>query len=161
PDTAGAGRNVLAYTANLGNGVEFTIAAEEATSRRGALWDAGTNSMSLGSFPGPNTWTGTGAQSCAFSSVTSDNNIGNAAAPFSTGSSCATGDYAAQSIPDIVGSLRVDQSWGSAEVNGAVHQVRGNFYGNDTQSTIIAGPNAFTGIRPGDVWGWATLAGIV
>src|SRR5215470_10430268 len=161
PDTAAAGRNLVAYTATLGNGVSWMIAAEDATSRRGALWDAGTNSMSLGSFPGPNAWNGVGAQSCAFSSVTSDNNIGNAAAPFSIASSCATGDYAAQSIPDIVGALRVDQSWGSAEINGALHQVRGNFYGNDTQATIVAGPNAFTGIRPGDVWGWATLAGIV
>jgi len=46
--------------------------------------------------------------------VTSDQNIGNAAAPLSVSGACATGDYAAQSIPDIVGSLRVDQSWGSA-----------------------------------------------
>src|SRR5262249_38286404 len=111
--------------------------------------------------PGPNAWTGVGAQSCAFSSVTSDNNIGNAAAPFSIASSCATGDYAAQSIPDIVGSLRVDQSWGSAELNGALHQVRGNFSGNDTQPTTAAGPNQFAGVRPSDVWGWAILGGIV
>jgi len=161
PDTAASDRNVMVYTANLGNGVTWTIGAEDTTSRRGALWDAGTNSMSLGSFPGPNTWTGVGAQSCAFGSVTSDQNIGNAAAPLSVSGACATGDYAAQSIPDIVGSLRVDQSWGSAEINGALHQVRGNFYGNNVQSTITVGPNQFTGVRPSDVWGWAALGGIV
>jgi Porin subfamily len=161
PDTAAAGRNVMVYTANLGNGVSWTVGVEDTTSRRGALWDAGTNSMSLGSFPGPNTWTGVGAQSCAFASVTSDQNIGNAAAPLSVSGACPTGDYAAQSIPDIVSSLRVDQSWGSAEITGALHQVRGNFYGNDTQSTITAGPNQFTGVRPSDVWGWAVLGGIV
>jgi len=160
PDTAAAGRNVMVYTADLGNGVRWTVGAEDTTSRRGALWDAGTNSMSLGSFPGPNTWTGVGAQSCAFSSVTSDQNIGNAAAPFSVSGACATGDYAAQSIPDIVASLRVDQSWGSAEINGALHQVRGNFYGNNVQSTITVGPNQFTGVRPSDVWGWAVLGGV-
>jgi len=160
PDTAGWGRNLIAYTATLGNGVSATISAEDTASRRGALWDAGTNSISLGSFPGPNTWTGTGAQSCAFGSVTSDQNIGNAAAPFSVSGACATGDYAAQSIPDIVGSLRVEQSWGAAELNGALHQVRGNFYGNNVQSTIVVGPNQFTGVRPSDVWGWAALAGI-
>ena len=160
-DTSGTGRNVAAFTATLGNGVVWTIAAEDATSRRGALWDAGTNGLSIGSFPGPNTWNGTGSASCGFGSVTSDQNIGNAAAPLSVSGSCATGDYAAQSIPDLVSSLRVDQAWGSAQISGALHQVRGNFYGNDTQSTIVAGPNAFTGIRPSDVWGWAVAGGIM
>jgi hypothetical protein len=159
--TVGAGRNVMAYTATLGNGVSWTIAAEDATSRRGALWDAGTNGMAIGAFPGPNTWTGVGADSCAFGSVTSDQNIGNAAAPFSVSGACATGDYAAQSVPDIVGQLRVDQAWGSAQISAALHEVSGNFYGNDTQSTIAAGPNAFTGIRPANEWGWAVAGGIM
>jgi hypothetical protein len=159
--TVGAGRNLMAYTATLGNGVSWTISAEDATSRRGALWDAGTNAMAIGAFPGPNTWTGAGYPTCGFGSVTSDQNIGNTAAPIAVSDSCATGDYAAQSVPDIVGQLRVDQAWGSAQISGALHQVRGNFYGNDVQSTIVGGPNAFTGTRPGDVWGWAVAAGIV
>ena len=161
-DTLVEGRNLVAYTAALGNGVSWTIAAEEATQRRGALWDAGTNGMALGSFPGPNTWGVIASPNgCPAGAVTSDQNIGNAAAPFSVSDSCATGDYAAQSIPDLVSSLRVDQAWGSAQISGALHQVRGNFYGNDTQSTIVLGPSAFTGNRPADVWGWAVAAGIV
>jgi hypothetical protein len=161
PSTIAAGRNLAAYTATLGNGVSWTIAVEDAVIRRGALWDAGTNGMALGSFPGPNAWGGTGYPTCGFGAVTQDNNIGNTASPFAIASTCATGDYAAQSIPDIVSSLRVDQAWGSAQVMGALHQVRGNFYGNDTQSTIALGPQQFTGIRPGDAWGWAVGAGIV
>jgi hypothetical protein len=162
PSTIAGGRNLAAYTATLGNGVSWTIAAEDATSRRGALWDAGTNSMAIGSFPGPNT-TGVVAtpNGCPAAAVTQDNNIGNTAAPFAVGDACNIGDYAAQSIPDIVSSLRVDQAWGSAQVMGALHQVRGNFYGNDTQSTIALGPQQFTGLRPGDAWGWAVGAGIV
>jgi Porin subfamily len=160
-NTAAAGRNVMAYTATLGNGVSWTIAAEDTTSRRGALWDAGTNGLAIGAFPGPNTWTGVGYPTCGFGSVTSDQNIGNTAAPFSVSGSCATGDYAAQQIPDIVSSLRVDQAWGSAQVSGALHQVRGNFYGNDVQSTIVAGPAAFTGIQPDNKWGWAVAGGVV
>jgi hypothetical protein len=159
--TSAGGRNVMAYTATLGNGVSWTIAAEDTTSRRGALWDAGTNGLALGAFPGPNTWTGMGYPTCGFGAVTSDQNIGNAAAPLSVSGSCPTGDYAAQSIPDIVSSLRVDQAWGSAQISGALHQVRGNFYGNDVQSTITAGSLAFTGVRPSDVWGWAVAGGIV
>jgi len=160
-NTAAAGRNVMAYTATLGNGVSWTLSVEDTTSRRGALWDAGTNGLALGAFPGPNTWSGVGYPTCGFGSVTSDQNIGNAAAPLSVSGACATGDYAAQSIPDLVSSLRVDQAWGSAQISGALHQVRGNFYGNDVQSTIVAGPNAFTGIRPSDVWGWAVAGGVV
>jgi hypothetical protein len=161
--TSAGGRNLMAYTATLGNGVSWTIAAEDTASRRGALWDAGTNGMAIGGFPGPNTWgevaTPNGCVTAA--AVTSDQNIGNTAAPFSVSGTCATGDYAAQSVPDIVSSLRVDQAWGSAQISGALHQVRGNFYGNDTQATITAGPNAFTGTRPSDAWGWAVAAGIV
>jgi hypothetical protein len=160
-NTAAAGRNLMAYTATLGNGVSWTVSVEDTTSRRGALWDAGTNSMTIGSFPGPNTWSGTGYTTCGFGSVTSDQNIGSTTSPESVSSTCATGDYAAQSIPDIVSSLRVDQAWGSAQVSGALHLVNGNFYGNDVQSTITVGPNAFTGVRPGDVWGWAVAGGIV
>jgi hypothetical protein len=74
---------------------------------------------------------------------------------------CATGDYAAQSIPDIVSSLRVDQAWGSAQISGALHQVRGNFYGNDSGPGPAVGPAQFTGVRPSDVWGWAVAAGTV
>jgi len=161
PATSGQGRLVSAYQATLGAGVTATLSLEDATSRRGALWDAGTNGMALGSFPGPNAWGGTGYPTCGFGSVTSDNNLGNTAAPFSIASSCATGDYAAQQVPDIVGSLRVDQTWGSAQIAAALHQVRGNFYGNDTQATISVGPASWTGIRPDDKWGWAVLGGIV
>jgi hypothetical protein len=161
-NTAAGGRNLIAYTATLGNGVTWTIAAEDTASRRGALWDAGTNGLAIGAFPGPNTWGVIASPNgCPAGAVTSDQNIGNAAAPLSVSDTCATGDYAAQSIPDIVSSLRVDQAWGSAQISGAIHQVRGNFYGNDTQSTITLGPTAFTGVRPSDAWGWAVAAGIV
>jgi Porin subfamily len=174
-NTAAGGRNVMAYTATLGNGFSWTIAAEDTASRRGALWDAGTNGLALGSFPGPNTWNGVGYPTCGFGAVTSDTNIATGTltiqgSPFSVSGLCATGDYAAQSIPDIVSSLRVDQAWGSAQISGALHQVRGNFYGNDVftgagsstnASSIGLGPMAFTGTRPSDAWGWAVAGGVV
>ena len=34
--------------------------------------------------------------------------------------------YNGQGIPDVVGNLRVDQGWGSAQVMAAFHEVRGN-----------------------------------
>ncbi len=42
------------------------------------------------------------------------------------------GDAAGTGIPDIVGSLRVDQAWGSAQIAGALHQLRAGYYGNNT-----------------------------
>jgi hypothetical protein len=43
------------------------------------------------------------------------------------------GDHAATGIPDIVGSLRVDQAWGSAQIAGALHQLRAVYYGKQTR----------------------------
>ena len=64
-------------------------------------------------------------------------------------------------VPDIVGSLRVDQAWGSAQIAGALHQVRAGYYGNNTTG---AGANVlgvdYTGssLRR-DKWGWAVDGG--
>ncbi len=39
-------------------------------------------------------------------------------------------------MPDIVGNLRVDQAWGSAQIMGSLHQVGGRYYSSaDRQST--------------------------
>ena len=57
--------------------------------------------------------------------------------------------YGGATAPDIVGNIRVDQAWGSAQIMGALHQVRVNELAN----TAFAG-----GI--GDKWGWAIGGGI-
>ena len=36
----------------------------------------------------------------------------------------ASGPYAGRQWPDVVGNLRIDQAWGSAQIMGAAHQVR-------------------------------------
>ena len=38
--------------------------------------------------------------------------------------------YGGRQWPDLVGNLRIDQAWGSAQIMGAVHQVRGATYGD-------------------------------
>src|SRR5262249_2176841 len=58
---------------------------------------------------------------------------------------------------DIVGNLRVDQAWGSAQVSGAMHQVRANYYGNN----FVVAAGSFTGMAPADAYGWAANAGIM
>ena len=61
-----------------------------------------------------------------------------------------TDQYAGQEWPDVVANLRIDQAWGSAQIMGAMHQVRAQDYTNGL---------AFTG-HPGDETGWAFGAGI-
>ena len=57
----------------------------------------------------------------------------------------------ATNIPDLVGNLRVDQAWGSAQVMGACTHVAADYYGHRALST--------TG-HPGDEVGFAVGAGI-
>ncbi len=141
PSSTGAGgMNVLAYTATFGNGFTATLSMEDGTLRRSAIWDAGTDALTIGSLPGPSTQNATG-----YTARAPGVNIG---------------DYAAAQVPDIVGSLRVDQAWGSAQVAGALHQVRAGYYGNNSTLGGV-GPSQFTGIAPADKWGYAAMAGIV
>jgi len=93
----GSGVEVFAYTAQLGNGLSASIAAEN------------NNGHRLG--------------------------VSNAA-----GAADAVGG---QSAPDIVGNLRIDQAWGSAQVAAAAHQV-----------------NLGLPTEPSDKWGYAIGAGL-
>src|SRR5882724_3219645 len=130
--TGAAGMNVMAYTATFGNGFTATLSLEDGTLRRNGLWDAGTDALTLGAIPGPSFQATTGYTARA-----------------SGGNGVPIGDFAAAQVPDIVGSLRVDQAWGSAQIAGALHQVRGGFYGNNNTLTGNAvGPGQYTGFAP-------------
>ena len=60
--------------------------------------------------------------------------------------------YGGAQMPDFVAALRVDQSWGSAQLSGAIHQVR------------IAGADTAAAPTPGNVpdtkIGWAIQGGV-
>ena len=59
------------------------------------------------------------------------------------------GDNYGQQMPDIVGNLRVDQAWGSAQIMGALHQVGGRYYTSFPANPCgaTAGNNNATGDR--------------
>jgi hypothetical protein len=61
----------------------------------------------------------------------------------------AYGGYAGQEWPDVVGNLRIDQAWGSAQIMGALHQVR-------AQDATFGGVYG----HPSDEVGWAVGAGL-
>ena len=136
--TGAAGTLLASYTATFGNGFTATISLEDQWMRRNAIWDAGTDALAIGNMPGPRSL----QDSYQLTAVN-------------------MGDMAATGIPDIVGSLRVDQAWGSAQIAGALHQLRAGYYGNNTTGAGPAGPGGFTGLAPSDAYGWAAMAGIV
>src|SRR6185312_8447507 len=105
-NAAGAGIEVFAYTAQFGNGLSASIAAEDAGFRRMTISDAAT----AGNITNAGRW-----------------------------------EYGNVEMPDVVGNLRIDQAWGSAQVMGAYHQVRGvnSLTASTTQSTATASGWAF------------------
>jgi len=125
--TGGGGWMVAGYTAQFGNGFSGSLAAE--IPRQSQIL---------------------GEQGAAAALI---------AAPFGVGSLAPTGGgpstgYGGFQSPDIVGNLRVDQAWGSAQIMGALHPVNAMYY----QSS-----GAFTGLgagHPGDRWGYAIGGGL-
>ncbi len=108
-DTGDGGWMVLGYTAQFGNGLSATLAAEM---RRMTAIDNGV--VGAGA-------TGTG--------------------------------YGGFQAPDIVGNLRVDQAWGSAQLMAAYHEVNGLYYTAGGGIPAIAG-------HPDDKAAFAVGAGI-
>jgi hypothetical protein len=121
--TGAAGINVFAYTAQLGNGVSATISAED------------------GGF-------GTQGNSGRTRQVV---NVFDASNPLAIGT--VTRDPVGNRLPDIVGALRVDQAWGSAQIMAAAHDASGGYYGGFPGSTLNG--------HPGDEVGWAVGAGLL
>ncbi len=109
-ESGGAGTNVFGYTAQLGNGLSATIAAEDSSFRRAPVIN---NTAALSTF-----------------------NTANAATE-------PRGSIA----PEVVANLRIDQAWGSAQVQGAAHLVGAQRTGT---SQIV---------HPSDKWGTAVGVG--
>jgi len=78
-------------------------------------------------------------------------NAGNVttSATFTPGAWATPFGYEGHDYPDLVGNLRVDQGWGSAQIMGALHNVAAQYYG----ATEITG-------HPADKMGFALGAGI-
>ena len=116
---------VLAYTAKFGAGFSATLSLEDPVARRGATSNGvfGVNAFGPGTpHPIP------------------------AGPPFVfvPALTAPTVTYGGLKYPDVVASLRVEQDWGMAMLNGAVHQV------NTIASTTVGSASA-------NKTGWAAL----
>ena len=114
----------LAYTATFGSGFSATLAIENGTNRR----------LNGNTFYGPGF---------------DDNGY---ITDWGTAYSAGAVGYGGQSVPDVVGVLRVDQSWGSAQLAAAMHQIR---------PTASVNGNPYDNGTYGDTkYGWAVKGGV-
>jgi hypothetical protein len=145
-DTGDPGWFVWGYTAQLGNGLSATLSTEarrttqiinEASATVGGVGSiqagiAGLGTVTPGSFTSS---TAGGAGSLA---------PGN-------------GAYGGMQAGDFVGNIRLDQTWGSAQVMAAAHELNPTYYSSNSAGTADATPGAG---HPSDQWGYAVGAGL-
>jgi Porin subfamily len=131
-DTGDAGWWVWAYTAQLGNGLSASISAEQ----RRMSQIVCTIGVPTGATLSPTFCNG---------------NLGNST--LIVGTSTTDLGYGGLQVPDIVGNIRIDQTWGSAQVMGVAHEVNANYYGSISNGLSETG-------HPGDRWGWVVGAGL-
>ena len=121
-DTGDGGHVVVAYTAQLGNGVSATLAAEQ--DRKGGVhW--------LGSAVGG----GGGAAAVA--------------ADISGGLVGGAGAVTDNRLQNLVGNIRIDQAWGSAAASVAMRSTSVSYYGAGPQGNVIAEQNGHPGSKYG------------
>jgi len=125
-DTGDSGWWVWAYTAQLGNGLSASISAEQR--RMSQIIGVVDGSFILAPLGNPSLVNGTTTVGLG---------------------------YGGLQVPDIVGNIRLDQTWGSAQVMAAAHEVNANFFGSTSQSNGLSE----TG-HPGDKWGFVVGAGL-
>jgi Porin subfamily len=166
-DTGDSGWTVFGYTAQLGNGFSATLSAE--TRRMTQIINVdpadivGFNTI-LAPFPGGTTGFELVSTATTVGSLGSlapgCYQAGNNMSGFGSNSTdCGlfpgSGAYGGFQSPDIVGNIRLDQTWGSAQVMGALHELNAQAYGISATGTY----NVNTG-HPGDDWGWVVGGGL-
>jgi hypothetical protein len=133
-NSGATGMQVFAYTFQFGGGFSASLSAEDGGAS--AAGNAGNNSRARGK-----------------STADLDG------APFGLGA--LTVDNGGYVMPDLVGNVRVDQSWGSAMLKAALHENRGGYYTGFPALTCFAGfANTTNCGHPDEKIGWAVGAGV-
>lgn len=139
----------IAYTAQFGNGVSASLSMEDSTTRRTNITTNASVGTAIFGYFGPSSNIGIGVNLLVVPVAIQDNGF-------------ATTVYSGQYMPDFVANLRVDQGWGSAQVAGAIHQLKTSI-NTATLAFDTVGAPATPGL--GLPWapvkyGYAVLAGI-
>jgi hypothetical protein len=122
-DTGDGGKTAIAYTAQFGGGLSASISAEAPRSL--PIYNSSPTGAPFALNPAGFTTFGTNLNSLVATSQKGLN------------------------YPDIVANLRIEQTWGAAQIMGAIHDASAQYYGATTA----------TG-NPADAMGWAVGAGL-
>jgi hypothetical protein len=164
-DTGDPGWFVWGYTAQLGNGLTATLAAEARRTTQiidqNAVNGFATNGV-FGSGAGGNLGGGVfdTLTASGFASATGLA-LANGLASGAQAVFPSNGAYGGFQAPDIVANLRLDQTWGGAQIMGALHELNTNYY-STTATGLPSGavaPSTNFG-HPATEWGWAVGAGL-
>jgi hypothetical protein len=118
----GNGVQLFAYTAQFGNGISASVSVENADAHRMGIASGAAFAVIAPAAANPGLWKIDAAPQAI--------------------------SYGNQNWPDFVGNVRIDQGWGSAQIMGALHQVR---------ASDLAG---VAGTAPSDKTGYAIGAGL-
>jgi len=143
-DMGATGQMVFGYTAQLGNGFSASIAIEDGGNA--AAGAAGNNSRARG-------------RSVLDLDGVVVGGIGNTVISFANATSTLTPDNGSSDVPDIVGNIRVDQAWGSAQLSGALHLNQAGYYSAFGAGCVPG--NSTRCDHPENEIGWAVAGGII
>jgi hypothetical protein len=140
-DYAGVGVFTYGYTQQLGNGVAATIAVQDETVFNHPVLDV-SRVGGAGTAASPATFVGDNPFQIG---ATGPTNSGNTNAGFL--------------VPDIVGAVRLDQTWGGAQVAAILHDNRSSAYLNGGSLAVPINGIVDTLAHPSDTWGFAVMGG--
>jgi hypothetical protein len=139
--------NLLAYTATLGNGLSATISAEDPVFRRSVIFSPTNN---------PNGVTVNGS----VANFAQTNSPAEVFIGYNNGlpSRYSFVDAIQRTrIPDVVGVLRLDQAWGSAQISAAMHELN---IGNVQNGAGIGSGSNISIPHANNSYGWAVQGGL-
>lgn len=140
PDTGDAGKMLAAYTMQFGNGVSGTIALEQSRGRGVVRHNRNNAPTVCDTDPAGPVVVGT-CSDHPYSLRTTTNPVDSADGGLAKG---------VTEYPDLVGNIRIDQSWGTWLVGAAARNVGGQYFGTPD---ITGGPK--------DKIGWAVTTGFI
>lgn len=136
------GINQFTFIMPFGNGLSMTLGLEDGRDRRAniAQYNGSTTAITVTS-----SFATSAGSISTVTTIGAGSNVGQDAT------------YAGMEIPEVVASLRISQGWGSAQISGALHQIRS--ITTFDPSAPYTSNNASVGVLDED-YGWAVQAGV-
>jgi opacity protein-like surface antigen len=142
------GINQFTFIMPFGNGLSMTLGLEDGRDRRAKIAQYYGTTVAV-----TTTTIISSAGSPAFTTLTTTLSAGSNVGVDAT--------YAGMEIPDVVASLRISQGWGSAQISGAMHQIRSISTAPATGfTTTTSGGSPVVYGQLDEDYGWAVQAGV-